>query len=63
MLLLVITFTFKSLVTNCSTNLCTKSCKKTIGMELNNKSVTDMTKTEQHFHHFFYFWESKYFSN
>ena len=53
MLLLVITFTFKLLVTVSSTNLCTKSCKKTIGMELNNKSVTDMTKTEQHFHHFF----------
>ena len=62
MLLLVITFTVKLLVTVCSTNLYTKSYKKTIGMELNNKFVTDMTKTEQHFHHFFYFWESKCFS-
>ena len=42
----------------CWTNLYTKSCKKTIGMELINKSVTDVTKTEQHFHHLFYFLES-----
>ena len=42
MLLLVIPFTFKLLVTVSLTNLCTKICKKTIGMELNNKFVTDM---------------------
>ena len=45
---IIITFTFKLLVTVSYTNLCTKSCKKTIGMELINKSVTDVTKTEQH---------------
>ena len=63
MLLLVITFTFKLLVKVSWTNLCTKSCKKTIGMELINKCVTDVTKTEQHFHHLFYFLESMCFTN
>ena len=63
MLLLVITFTFKLLVKASWKNLCTKRCKKTIRMELINKSVTDVTKTEQHFHHLFYFLESWWFSN
>ena len=54
MLLLVITFTFQLLVKASWTKLYTKSCKKTIGMELTNKSVTDVTKTEQHFHHLFF---------
>ena len=58
MMLLVITFTFKLLMEVSWTNVYTKSCKKTIGMELINKSVIDVTKTEQHFHHFFVFLES-----
>ena len=44
MLLLVITFTFKLLVKASWTDSCTKSCKKTIGMELIDKSVTEVTK-------------------
>ena len=53
MLLLVITLTFKLSVKASWTNLCAKRCKKTIRVELINKSVTDVTKTEQHFHHLF----------